>query len=544
MIISSPPSPEYPTGILSIQIHEITGLEYDNIQSNQANADDYSDAEGAGDLPSSYCNVILNHRIIFKTRTKPKNTNPFFNAGTERVIRDWRDAEIIISVRDARSHENDPLLGIVYLRLLYLFEKRSQIIDQFPLVGGLGCGRARISLVFRSVQLQAPKELLGWEYGTLEVTGPITSQDLTSDLRGLRLKLRTTVNRVKMYSSSSEEGVEWRGRKDRAVRLAVRKRYSTCLVIEFRKNNLGLDQTPAFAVLWLKDIPDQEEMTLTLPIWPGDTGLKRAEANCIQEFGQKMGTLRVPLKFWRGLSRYHHKLASKSSNLQDVLEVLEIANKIKEASNAISDEDPGSSSSSSSSSDSGGSEDDDLLSPIRKRGKKLSAALTGKDMDQDRDGEDDGRRGPLDQIQEYKDHSDEIHRQHRGVMQWKVSTDTKLLWKVSFSFGLTIELGIFMGFVAPLIFILLPHRSLRFLLLNSKEPPCHDINLGINHLHGTILTKEKSITWITFYYQHIPINTIYHISFLFIILNPLLHSFPCPTPPRKKSNQIKSLSSP
>lgn len=429
--------------------------------------DDDSDAEGEGDLPSSYCTIILNHQKIFKTRTKPKNTNPFFNAGTERVIRDWRDTEIMISVRDARSHENDPLLGIVYLRLSRIFDKRSQMIDKFPLIGGIGYGRARISLVFRSVQVQIPKELLGWEYGTLEVTGPITSQDIASDLRGLRLKLRTTVHRVKMYSSSSEEGIEWRGRKDRPVRLAVRKRYSSCLVIEFRKNNLGLDTTPAFAILWLKGIPDEEEMTLTLPVWHGDAGLKRAEANCIHEFGEKMGTLRVPLKFWRGLSGYHHKLASKSPNLQDVLDVLKTANETKEASTAMADEDPG-----SSSSDSSSSEDDDLLSPIRKRGKKFSAAITGKDADRGR--EDEGRRGPLDQLQEYKDHSDQIHRQQRGVMQWKVSTDTKTRC-FSFPFVLTIEIGILMAlapaqFPSSLLIVTPP-------LAQLKEPPWYDINL-------------------------------------------------------------------
>lgn len=424
MIISSPPSSDYPTGILSIQIHEITGLEYDKIQSNEANADDDSDAEGAGDLPSSYCNIILNHQNIFKTRTKPKNTNPFFNAGTERVVRDWRVAEIIISVRDARSHENDPLLGIIYLRLLHLFNKRSQIVGKFPLVGGLGYGRARISLVFRSVQLQAPKELLGWEYGILEVNGPITSRDIASDLKGLRLKLRTTVDRAKMYSSSSEEGAEWRGRKDRPVRLAVRKRYSTCLVFEFRKSNVGLDTTPAFTTLWLKDVPDEEEITLTLPVWHGDAGLKYAEANCVQDFGEKMGTLQVPLKFWHGLSGYHHKMASKSSNLQDVLEVVESANQSKEASTAIAEEISGSN---SSSSDSSSDDDDDVLNPLRKQGKKLSDAITGKDADTDQNQEDDGRRGPLDQLYEYKDHSDEMHRQHRGVMQWKVSTEIRFM---------------------------------------------------------------------------------------------------------------------
>jgi hypothetical protein len=392
------------------------GLAYEKIQSNQANANDDSDAEDMGDLPSSYCTIILNHQKIFKTRTKPKNAKPIFNAGTEKVIRDWRNAEIIISVRDSRSHENDPLLGIVYLRLSHLFNKHSRVLDKFPLVGGIGYGRARISLVFRSVQLQVPKQLLGWEHGTLEVTGPITSENTSSELRSLRLKLRTTVNRVKMYSSSEVEETRWTGKKDRPVRLAVRKRYSSCLVIEFRKTSLGLDKTPAFAILWLKDIPDDEETIVTLPIWHGDAGLKRAEANCIYDLGEKMGSLRVPLKFWRGLSSYHHKLASRSPNMQDVLEVLETANDNKEVRTEMADEDPGS----SSTSDDSSSSDDDVLDVIRNKGSSL---ITTRDEDH----KDDESRGPLNQFNDYKDHRDQLHRRHRGLMQWKVGTVSILL---------------------------------------------------------------------------------------------------------------------
>lgn len=424
MVISSPPSNEYPTGVFSIQIHQITGLEFEKIHKNHGQGEEESDPEeGAGDLPSSYCTVILNHQKIFKTRTKPKNAKPFFNAGTERFIRDWRTTEIMLSVRDSRIHENDPLLGIVYLPLGYVFRKRSQIIDTFPLVGGIGYGRARISMVFRSIQLQAPKELLGWDYGTLEVTGPITSNDIAPELHGLRLKLRTTVHRGKMYSSDADEGMQWTGKKDRPVRLAVRKRYCSCLVIEFRKSSLGLDKTPAFAVLWLKDIPDDEEKTIALPVWHGDAGLKRAESNCIESFGEKMGSIDVPLKFWHGLSGYHQKLASKSPNLQDVFEVLDTANDNQEAKNDMAGDEGDDSSSSSSDSSSSDDEDGNRLKrELRKNGSKISAAFTGG-SGKDRNGgeDDDGKRGPLDQIRDYKDHSDQLHRRNRGLMQWKVS---------------------------------------------------------------------------------------------------------------------------
>ncbi len=356
--------------------------------------------EDGGDLPSSYCTIILNHQKIFKTRTKPKNGKPFFNAGTERPIRDWRTTEVILSVRDARVHEDDPLLGIVYLPLGHIFRDRCQINGTFPIAGGIGYGRARVSMVFRAVQLQVPKELLGWDYGTLEVTGPITSNDLPASLRGLRLKLRTTVGKGKMTANG--DGT-WTGKKDRKVRIAVRKRYCSCLVIEFRKNvSLSFDKTPAFAAFWLKDIPDDEERTLTLPVWTGDADMKRAEANCIGELREKAGHIELPLKFWHGLSGYHKKLASKNRNMQDVFEILDTANDNKEIRDEMA-----------------GNDNDDSSSDSD------SASRTSKDSHgHDKRNQVDGSRGPWEQIKDYKDHSEQLHRHHRGLMQWKVSFST------------------------------------------------------------------------------------------------------------------------
>lgn len=399
----------------------MTGLEFEKLNKSQAQGENESDTNEAGDLPSSYCTVILNHQKVFKTRTKPKNAKPFFNAGTEHLIRDWRTTEIIVSVRDSRIHENDPLLGIVYLPLSHVFRKRSQIIENFPLVGGIGYGRIRISMVFRSIQLQAPNELLGWDYGTLEITGPVTSNDIADELRGLRLKLRTTVHHSKMYSSNLDDSTQWTGKKDRPVCLAVRKRYSSCLVIEFRKNSLGLDKTSAYAVLWLKDIPDDDETMVNLNVWGGVEGLKRAESNCIGDLGDKIGTLNVPLKFWHGLSGYHERLASKNPNMQDVFEVLDTASDNKESGMAMVGDATDSDSSSSSDPNSSG-DDNEIIKGLRQKGNQLSAKITGSDNEK----EDTGKRGPWDQIKDYKAHSDQLHRRHRGLMQWKVSTQSLL----------------------------------------------------------------------------------------------------------------------
>ncbi len=423
MVTSTPPLEDYPSGVFSIQIHQITGLEFERINKNQTQGKEGEDmAEGAGDLPSSYAAIILNHQTIFKTRTKPKNNKPFFNAGTERFVRDWRTTEVMVAVRDSRVHENDPLLGLVYLPLGKVLGERSQVMNNYPLVGGIAYGRVRISIVFRSIQLQAPKELLGWDsYGTLEITSSITSKDILSDLKDLRLKLRAGVNRGKMYISEADtgEGSHWMGKRGRPVRLAVRKRYCSCMVVEFRKHNLGLDKTPAFAILWLKDIPDEEDRTVTLKVWKGDSEkLKRAETNCLaDDMGEPAGSIEVPLKFYRGLGAYHHNMARKSPNMQDVFEVLSTANDNQELRSAMGDDED------DTSSDSDSSDDDEKGPKHAANGILQKLSPNGKSSNGDRTSHDDGDKdsGPLEEIKDYKKHSKQLHRRHRGLMQWKVA---------------------------------------------------------------------------------------------------------------------------
>lgn len=123
----------------------------------------------------------------------------------------------------------------------------------------------------------------------------------------------------------------WSGHQGQSVELAVQQRYCSSLVVEFLENKHIHHHMPAFAILWLKDIPDGEEKMLTLPVWKGD--LKRAEANCELENGEKLGHIEVHLKFRPGISDHHNKLASKDRNLEDVMEVLGIAkdNNIKDS---------------------------------------------------------------------------------------------------------------------------------------------------------------------------------------------------------------------
>ncbi|KAF2033859.1 meiotically up-regulated gene 190 protein [Setomelanomma holmii] len=416
LIIASPPSEEYPSGILSIQIHQITGLELEVLNKNKADEKgDGSDEEEQGDdLPSSYCTIILNHKKVFKTRTKPKNSKPFFNAGCERFIRDVRNTEVHIAVRDMRVHEDDPLLGIVYLPLEKVFHKRSQINSTFPLSGGVGYGRARISMVFRSVQLQVPKTMLGWDYGTLDIKSSIKGIDVPQDLQKMRLKVHTRTSRGKYQSKGQDE---WRTKDDKPIRLPVKYRYAAPMIVEFRQDATLRDHTPAFGILWLKDVPDNEQQTVKIPIWKGD--VKRAQDNILPSYGENIGEIEVTLTFWSGLSGYHEKFAKGDKHMGQVMEVLDVANDQEwsdwDDSEGPQDtaQKPGIASSShddntSSSSDSD-SDESKFLPDFLHKDKKTDSKLS----------ENGSRSGPIDQIRDYKENAKQLHRKNRGAMQWK-----------------------------------------------------------------------------------------------------------------------------
>jgi hypothetical protein len=407
MMVSAPPSQEYPSGILGIQIHNITGLQVQKLNKEDPEAAEYEEGdEGESDLPSSYATIIMNHQKIFRTRTKPKNGKPFFNAGTERFVKDWRSTEIMISVRDDRERENDALLGILYLPLAKIFENRSQVMDSYPLAGGMGYGRMRISMVWRSVELKLPKELLGWNYGTLEVKKPIKG-----DVQGLRMNLRTNLGKAKLKHDNGE----WDSHKD--IFLAVRKRYSSALIAEFRKSALGPDSTPAFAVFWLRDIADEEERTVKMTVWKNEKdALKTAEGSCDFE-GEKIGEIELTMRFWRGLSGYHKKYASKGRNgdVRNVMEVLDtVYDERDQEMNEIedsSDEETKDKLKTHVNQDSSGDEqsDDEKDGPVDKF----------KTMFAGHNDPDDGERGVVSQVRDYKDHHRQLHRKHRGIMQWK-----------------------------------------------------------------------------------------------------------------------------
>ncbi|KAJ7066721.1 hypothetical protein C8F01DRAFT_714511 [Mycena amicta] len=399
IIAGSRPMDKWPSGVLWIQIEQISGLVVPHARKSKMGEGESEDE--SDDLPSAYCTIILNHQRVYRTRTKLKTNKPFFSAGTERFIKDWRSASVIIAVRDQRLHEIDPLIGVVVLPLRTLLEKRSQVSGAYPIVGGIGFGRVQMSIVFRSVQAQLPRPWTGWDLSTLVVQPEARTTDkLPSDLAACRLVLRTLNGKGKLHAHQ-EDGGGWRQKRGKQrLCLAVKRRYGECLLVEFRRHSLGPDTTPAFCVLWLKDVADDEEGTMMLPIWRNSKdALKRARVNAqAPEDAERLGTLELKVRLWPGLSGYHKPLAAHDGNIADVMKVLDAAEET-----------------------------------IRGDGDSAHDSLYDTESSSDsEDGQSDAGNGESRQgalISELKDHKkrrEQLHRQHRGLMQWGATR--KLAW--------------------------------------------------------------------------------------------------------------------
>ncbi len=296
-----------------------------------------------------------------------------------------------VSVRDARVKEDDPLLGIVHLPLGEVFKDRSQVNGSFPLMGGVGFGKIRLSMVWRSIQYLGNPNDLGWAYGTLEVKPTISQIDVPNDLQELKLRFQTDLGSGKMYPA--KEGQGWSTKKGQSLKLPVHTRYSSCLAVEFRRKSMIHDNAQAFGILWLRDLVDDEEDEKTVVVWKGD--FKRAKMNAMPECGEKIGSIKLKVAFWGGLGAAHNNWASKDKNVGDVAEVLDCAR----------------------------DNDEDM------QNEQEAGVVDGMDSDSsasDKDDDDNGlvnsvsKHTAVGKVQNMKKHQDQLGRSNRGVMQWKV----------------------------------------------------------------------------------------------------------------------------
>ena len=117
------PSLDRRSGILQFAVTQCNNLEYQRTGKTFASQSNKRHSSAAGGRPaqesvvdsmpweserppSAYAEVILNGRLVYRTRTKQINPSPYWNATGERFIRDWSKARLVVVIRDERDREN------------------------------------------------------------------------------------------------------------------------------------------------------------------------------------------------------------------------------------------------------------------------------------------------------------------------------------------------------------------------------------------------------------------------------------------------------
>ncbi|KAI9155381.1 hypothetical protein HJFPF1_07963 [Paramyrothecium foliicola] len=340
-VIHTPPDPLWPSGILSIIVHQIVGLELANIKGSNGKrkgreyeparpeAGDVKEEQGSR-LPSSYCTILLNDDLIYKTRTKVVSSQPIFNAGTERFVRDWRSCIVTVGVRDSRNRQHDPLIGVVPLKLSDILQTASESTRWYPLDGGIGFGRVRISLLFRSVELQLPPPQLGWDIGTFEFVSNAITTSGYAPANHAKIRFRTggsSATLKKAVSAKEGDGMTFdiSGQEGHErIRLPVRHRYSSPIFMEFYP--AGKRNPDAYAALWLLELVDGDEKDFDIPIWRCDNSLRLSQnyvtaSNYQQkpDLGlEEIGRVRFRARFSAGTDMDHIKFVSDNDSRETI----------------------------------------------------------------------------------------------------------------------------------------------------------------------------------------------------------------------------------
>ncbi|KAF8748701.1 Protein kinase C conserved region 2 (CalB) [Rhizoctonia solani] len=326
----TPPDPAYPSGILKVVIHQINNLERQNLfgttgkeREGQAGQDTDEPSEQGSNLPSGYCELIVNDDMIYKTRVKQYTTQPFFEAGTETFIRDWQNTVVRVVVRDARLRERDPILGIVNLNLKDLLEDASEVTRMFSLQEGIGFGRMNMSILFKGVDAKLPRNMLGWDTGTVELLSDITitpepnaNGRIPSKPTRLRVSTTDSTEVIAPKSATLSDGVV--SYNIEKLRLPVYSRYASSCVFEFGGGGIMGGAPDALAVLWLKDLVDEEETDVRIPVVIGKD-LRQLRQNVLNEQTKKtheyeiVGWLTVRMRLDEGLDEDHEKHAASQA---------------------------------------------------------------------------------------------------------------------------------------------------------------------------------------------------------------------------------------
>ena len=243
-------------------------------------------------------------------------------------MRDWRSAVITVTVRDQRHREHDPILGVVPLKLSDILETSSQVTRWYPLDGGIGFGRVRISLLFRSIETRLPPHMTGWDVGTFQFTSDtITATDYPHHAK---IKMRTggsiaKIPRHHCHNNTNGTGYYWDvtpSNHSDAPNLPVKYRYRSPVVFEFHLS--GKRKADAYAVYWLQNLIDNEPQEIDIPIWRTSAAARLTQNYITEEnFNKAMpglddletvGRLKFTGRFKAGMDESHESFVADNDS--------------------------------------------------------------------------------------------------------------------------------------------------------------------------------------------------------------------------------------
>ena len=152
---------------------------------------------------------------------------------------------------------------------------------------------------------------MGWDTGTVEILAPIrfdidTSKNFRPQTSRITISTTDSTENISPDSSIVENGgttVTWK--VEDKLRLPVYSRYNSCLTLEITTGGVTR-KLVALGLLWLKDIVDDEEIEVRIPVVVGKD-LKQLRQNVINEETAKtheyqiVGYMTTKLKLDSGL---------------------------------------------------------------------------------------------------------------------------------------------------------------------------------------------------------------------------------------------------
>lgn len=345
-------------------------------------------------------------------------SKPFFNCGTERFVRDWTKTKIMVVVRDSRLREEDPILGVISLNLSEVFTNCSQTSRFYPIRGGIGYGKVCISLLFRSIDAQLPRNLLACDVGSVEIVSKhISCLEITDpEVRGIAsIDFATPLIRKKAVRVNDGWAPVHNTHGSTGFRLGVRHRHSAPCILYFRRESkVRKNKTIAVALFWLKDLPDDEDVPLTLPVFRPDN-LDRFVQNFGLGEGKQVGEIRLVVRMHRGIGHSHRRSAQKEKNFKEVIQAVECVEHIRgEGASATADLDPTTLVWDEGSESEGSVSEECTPRGHRRRESSYSAFSSVLSVDSLRPLGDIKRR-----MSKMSEDRKEMHRMERGMMQWK-----------------------------------------------------------------------------------------------------------------------------